>query len=114
MTSPTKRPPPSRKGETVEMAFADPEEARPVQPRPDHHERKLWFSVLELAYRDATGQMMRNVRPEERSRAEDRDQARKWFASDGREPGTLRWILEMTGLPVTAGQLRRRVMENAR
>ena len=98
-----------KKGSTVELEFADPEDAIPKQPDPCAAEKRLWYSVLEMAFKDATGELMRGGFHEQRSTAKDRDEARLWFASKETGPGSLAWILQMTGLPTTVKELRLRV-----
>ena len=97
------------KGETVEMDFADPEDSIIAQPSPADAERKLWFAVLEQAFRDVTAPDGKDDYP-----AMWRGEARIWFASNITTVGSLRWIVHMTGLKTTVAALRERVVQGGR
>ena len=97
----------AQKNETVEMVFADPEDAIISQPLDCAPEQALWWEVLRVAYRDATGQF--DSRQLANVRERDRGEALAWFASDETGPGSLRWIVALTGLRTTVAAIRAKV-----
>ena len=97
----------AQKNETVEMVFADPEDCIISQPLDCAPEQALWWEVLRVAYRDATGQF--DSRQLANVRERDRGEALAWFASDETGPGSLRWIVALTGLRTTVAAIRARV-----
>ena len=92
------------KGRGVDMEFADPEDAIPRHEPISEPERRLWFAVLECAFRDATS----SGRGKERT-AHWRNEARAWFASTETGPCSLAWIVEQTGIAASAAALRERI-----
>jgi len=91
------------------MVFSDPEDSIIQQPSRCVAETRLWLAVLEQAWTDATQpcEDSEQLRRRDLNRAE----ARAWVRSKENGPGSLKWILQMTGIETTATRLQRRILE---
>ncbi len=93
--------------ETLDLDMGDPDDALLRPSCECECERNLWFAVLEQAFRDAT--VVHRWQWSKSRATMDRDDAIKWFASDETGPGSLRWIVQITGLTTTVDAIRGRV-----
>ena len=92
-------------GKTVEIDFADLDGLRlKKQPGLAEPERTLWFAVLEQAFRDAIGGDTKEHSPLWRG------DALVWLRSNATDVGSLRWVIDATGINTTVQAIRERLV----
>jgi hypothetical protein len=101
-----------RAGASVDFDLADESAALRVESAGGERERALWLSVLERAVKDARGETEVHSGSKERIAAcvyKIRREALHWLHSNKRTIGSLRWIIDVTGLRTTPEAIRRAV-----